>query len=108
MFCVNPLLPPSSSARLYRLTETGDLLNARGKTRKTSSKRHNSNSSQGSDGSSDRLFIEEQPAAPKHVKKNPKARKSEPVKRVTADDEYAEDEGRMETPYVFPSNPMSI
>jgi hypothetical protein len=48
--------------------------------------------------SSDQLFANEQPVAPKYVEKSaPKTRKSEPVMRVTKADEYEEDEGRMES-----------
>lgn len=53
------------------------------------------------DESSDQLFIH-QPVAPKQVKKSaPKSRKSEPVKLAARDDEYDEDEGRLESRYVL-------
>jgi hypothetical protein len=64
--------------------------------------RRDSDSSQRGDESSDQLFVNEQPVVPKYVKKSaPKSRKSEPVMRVTKADEYEEDEGRMESQYVF-------
>ncbi|PMD23751.1 hypothetical protein NA56DRAFT_657007 [Hyaloscypha hepaticicola] len=64
----------------------------------TTSRRQDSETSQRDDDSSDPLFIDEQPLAPKHVKKAAtKARKSEPIMRVTKADEYEEDEGRMQS-----------
>lgn len=43
------------------------------------------------------LFVQDQPVAAKHVKKNnPKSRKSEPV-YATRDEEYEEDPGRVES-----------
>jgi hypothetical protein len=45
---------------------------------------------------SDQLFGEEQPVTPIHVKRDGKARKSEPA-RVSKTDEYDEDVGRMES-----------
>jgi hypothetical protein len=76
-----------------------------GKTKqRKASKRDDSDSSHPGDESSDHLFIQEQPLASRYVKKsNAKSRKSELVPRVTwaADDEYEEDEGRLESQYVL-------
>jgi hypothetical protein len=70
------------------------------KQRKTS-KRDDSDSSHPGDESSGELFIQEQPLASRYVKKSDaKSCKSEPVPRATRADEYAEDEGRMESQYV--------
>jgi len=63
--------------------------------------RDDSDSSQSRVESSDQLFFQEQVIAPKHVKKS-KSRKSEPIPRVTrVDNEYEEDEGRLESQYVL-------
>jgi len=57
-------------------------------------------SSHDAEESSDQLFVEEK-RAPKYVKKTAiKSRKSEPA-RVNRNDEYEEDEGRMESQYVL-------
>ena len=85
--------------RHARLTVVGALPTGKSKQRKTSATRkQDSDSSQRDDDSSDQLFADEQPVAPKYVRKAaPRSRKSEPVKRVTKADEYEEDEGRMES-----------
>ncbi|KAE8452831.1 hypothetical protein EG329_013103 [Mollisiaceae sp. DMI_Dod_QoI] len=69
------------------------------KQRRTSASRiDEENSSQDAGGSSDQLFVQEKPAAPKYVKKTVvKSRKSEPARLTKEDDEYEDDEGRMET-----------
>jgi len=74
---------------------TGALPTGRSKYRKTSARTENASDSVG-DESSDYLFVDQKPAAPKHVKKSSlKSRKSEPIKRATRSDEYEEDEGRL-------------
>lgn len=72
------------------------------KKQKTSASRHEEpGSSQDGGDSDDQLFVQEKRAAPKYVKKTAvKSRKSEPA-RVTRNDEYEEDEGRMESQYVM-------
>jgi hypothetical protein len=99
LFSSDPLLLSSSSPCHLTLTTAGSLPTGKSKQRKTAaSRRHNSDSSQRDDDSSDPLFIDEQPLAPKHVKKAaPKSRKSEPIMRMAKADEYEEDEGRMES-----------
>ncbi|KAF8863568.1 hypothetical protein BDZ45DRAFT_670165 [Acephala macrosclerotiorum] len=68
------------------------------KQRRTSASKHEEpDSSQDAGGSSDHLLVQDKPAAPKYVKKTAvKSRKSEPA-RMTRNDEYEEDEGRMES-----------
>ncbi|KUJ18239.1 uncharacterized protein LY89DRAFT_781315 [Mollisia scopiformis] len=69
------------------------LPSGKSKQRKTSAA-SNDEEEAGSSQESDQMFAEEKTAAPKHVKK---VRKSEPVARVAQNDEYEEDEGRMES-----------
>lgn len=86
-----------------QLIITGALPTGKNKQRKTSaSKQDGSDSELREGGSSDQLFVAE-PVAAKYVKRTTvRARKSEPVKRATkADEEYEEDQGRMESQYVF-------
>ncbi|PVH84602.1 hypothetical protein DL98DRAFT_569106 [Cadophora sp. DSE1049] len=67
----------------------------RSKYRKTSSRTEDASDSAG-DESSGQLFVDQEPVAPKHVKKSSmKSRKSEPIKRTARSDEYEEDEGRL-------------
>ncbi|KAE9375440.1 hypothetical protein N431DRAFT_463523 [Stipitochalara longipes BDJ] len=86
-------------ARTTKRKSESALPTGKSKQRKTSAnKRQASDASQGRNDSSDQLFTDEAPFAPKYVKKSaPKSRKSEPVKRVTKADEYEEDEGRLES-----------
>jgi hypothetical protein len=63
-------------------------------------------SSHDAEDSDDQVSVDEK-SAPKYGKKTViKLRKSEPV-RVNRNDEYEEDEGRMESQYVFPFHLMS-
>ncbi|KAH7356852.1 hypothetical protein BKA65DRAFT_592402 [Rhexocercosporidium sp. MPI-PUGE-AT-0058] len=64
------------------------------KRRKTSAQREAASNSVGEE-SSEHLFVDQEGAAPKHIKKSSlKSRKSEPVKRAARADEYDQDEGR--------------
>jgi hypothetical protein len=78
------------------LTILGALSVSKSKLRKTSisARKAESDSGSGEDEFSDEPFAGDQPTAAKYVKKN--NRKSEPT-RLTREDEYDEDPGRMES-----------
>ncbi|KAH7407558.1 hypothetical protein BKA64DRAFT_666876 [Cadophora sp. MPI-SDFR-AT-0126] len=80
---------------MKRKSETALPTGGRSKQRKTSARTEDASDSVG-DESSGHSFPDQEPIAPKHVKKSSiRSRKSEPIKRTARSDEYEEDEGRL-------------